>query len=127
MLLSRAQLDRHLAAAPELARASIRFLCRRIREADMQLEGVALHRIEVRLARYILNRMEQALSEGHGKDGTVTIDLGMSQGELSLLLGASRPKVNAALMLLEDGGAITRSGNKVTCNRSELEQIAELE
>lgn len=125
--LSRAAFERHLETSPELARAAIKFLCQRIRDADMQLEGVALHRIEVRLARYILNRMEQAEGSGSGKSGPITIDLGMSQGELSLLLGASRPKVNAALMLLEDSGAITRNGNKVTCNRAELEQIAEVE
>ena len=124
--LSRAAFHRHLEVSPELARAAISFLCQRIREADMQLEGVALHRIEVRLARYILNRLDQNQTGGEAQPDK-TIDLGMSQGELSLLLGASRPKVNAALMLLEDSGAISREGNKVVCNRQELEQIAEVE
>ena len=33
------------------------FVCARLREADMQLEGVALHRIEVRLARFLLGHL----------------------------------------------------------------------
>jgi hypothetical protein len=38
------------------------------------------------------------------KDGKAKLDLGMSQGELALLIGASRPKVNIALTMLEDMG-----------------------
>ena len=48
----------------------------------------------------------------------------MSQSELALLIGASRPKVNTALSMLESGGAITRNGNKLTCDIDELENIA---
>jgi CRP/FNR family transcriptional regulator, cyclic AMP receptor protein len=55
-----------------------------------------------------------------------TLLLGMSQGELALLLGASRPKVNAALTMLEDTGAITRDGDRLVCDIDELSQIAEL-
>ncbi len=127
MSLSRAAFDRHFENAPELARAAIKFLCQRIRDTDMQLEGVALHRIEVRLARYITSRLDQAERSEDISEDAPTIDLGMSQGELSLLLGASRPKVNAALMLLEESGAITRKGNKITCNRDILEDIGEVE
>lgn len=127
MHLSKASFERQIDASPDFARAMIRFLCQRIRNTDMQLWGVALHRIEVRLAGYILSRMEQTEGASPAKDGRVTVDLGMSQGELSLLLGASRPKVNAALMMLEDCGAIVRNGNTLSCNRQELEQIAEVE
>jgi CRP/FNR family cyclic AMP-dependent transcriptional regulator len=55
------------------------------------------------------------------------IDLGMSQGELALLLGASRPKVCAALALLEDIGAIRRRDAKIDCNLAQLRQLAELD
>jgi CRP-like cAMP-binding protein len=40
-----------VATTPAFASAVIALLCRRLREADFQLEGVALHRIEVRVAR----------------------------------------------------------------------------
>ncbi len=40
----------------------------------------------------------------------MTLSLPISQSELALLVGASRPKVNAALALLEAEGAIERKG-----------------
>ena len=55
------------------------------------------------------------------------LDLGMSQGELALLIGASRPKVNIALSQLQDMGAITRKGPKLLCNTNMLQEIAETE
>ena len=51
----------------------------------------------------------------------------MSQGELALLIGASRPKVNIALTLLEDMGAIARTGSKLTCDTEVLQDIADME
>jgi len=125
MTLSRAALNRFLETSPELARAAILLLCGRIRDADLQLEGVALHRIEVRLARYFLSLVGQQHGEVTAGSRPKVV-LGMSQGELALLLGASRPKVNAALMLLEDSGAITREGDRFVCDCDELNQVAEL-
>ena len=57
----------------------------------------------------------------------VSLDLGMSQGELALLIGASRPKVNIALSLLQELGAITREGPNLLCNTNMLQAIAETE
>ena len=125
MSLSRAALDRVVDTSPALAHSIISFLCRRLREADMQLEGVALHRIEVRLARY-LSGLAQQIDPDHEQD-YVDVELGMSQGELALLLGASRPKVNGALTMLEDQGIIERVGGKLRCDLEELRAIAELE
>jgi CRP-like cAMP-binding protein len=124
MTLSRAALTRLLEASPELMRTAIMLLCGRIREADLQLEGVALHRIEVRLARYFLSLVNQ--QHGAEPPPAPKVVLGMSQSELALLIGASRPKVNAALMLLEDTGAITREGDRFICDCGELSQLAEL-
>jgi CRP-like cAMP-binding protein len=127
MILPRSAFRRLLETMPDLADAAIRFLCTRLRDADQQLEGVALHRIEVRLARYFL----QLLARQQGSPAIATVPkpkvvLGISQGELALLLGASRPKVNAALMALEDTGAVTRDGEAFICNREELHTIAEI-
>jgi CRP-like cAMP-binding protein len=91
----------------------------------LQLEGVALHRIEVRLARYFLSLVSQQHGAAAPPQKSKVV-LGISQGELALLLGASRPKVNAALMLLEDSGAITREGDRFVCDCDELNQVAEL-
>ncbi len=125
MTLSRATLNRLLESSPELARAAIMLLCGRIRNADLQLEGVALHRIEVRLARYFLSLVSRQHGAVTGSQKPKVV-LGISQGELALLIGASRPKVNAALMLLEDSGAVSRDGDSFVCDCDELNQVAEL-
>ncbi len=64
--------------------------------------------------------------EGRGRSPAPrsSLDLPISQSELALLIGASRPKVNAALALLEDGGAIERTDRGFTCDIEELETIA---
>lgn len=125
MTLSKPAMERLMAASPVLVQSVIAFVCHRLREADMQLEGVALHRIEVRLARFLVGLAQQALPEQEA--GSLDIELGMSQGELALLLGASRPKVNGAMKLLEDQGIVERSGAKLICDMEELRAIAELE
>jgi CRP/FNR family cyclic AMP-dependent transcriptional regulator len=125
MTLARPALQQLMAATPALASAAIAFLCQRIREADIQLEAVALHRIEVRLARFLLGLLRQR--ERAGAAARDTIELAMTQGELALLLGASRPKVCAALALLEDRDAIRRRDARVECDLVQLRQIAELD
>ena len=43
---------------PKVAKAAIHFLCTRLRETDQRLEAIALHRIEVRLARLMLSALK---------------------------------------------------------------------
>jgi CRP/FNR family transcriptional regulator, cyclic AMP receptor protein len=125
MVLGHTAFRRLLETMPGFADAVIHFLCARLREADLQLEGVALHRIEVRLARFLVGLCAQHAPAQ--SDGEITVELGMSQGELALLLGASRPKVNGALTLLEDQGIVAREGNKVRCDLDELRTVAEMD
>jgi CRP-like cAMP-binding protein len=110
---------------PKVATAAIRFLCQRLRDTDQRLEAIALHRIEVRLARLMLSALK--LQSSPVKDGKAKLNLGMSQGELALLIGASRPKVNIALTVLEDMGAITRQGSGYICEIEVLESVADTE
>lgn len=127
LTLSKGAFTRLIESRPHLAEAAIRFLCARVREADQQLEAIALYPIEGRLARFFLATAKQR-SAGKAPGGSkVTIDLEMSQSELALLVGASRPKVNAALASLEDSGAIERQDNRVTCDLDELAAIAGVE
>lgn len=125
MTLPQKALQELIEANPKIAMAAVRFLCQRLRETDQRLEAIALHRIEVRLARLILGVIK--LEAPNSKGGKVTISLGMSQGEMALLIGASRPKVNIALTQLEEMGAIERAGAKLVCDVDELETIAEAE
>lgn len=122
MSLSQAVLNRLIEGNTAVTGAVIAFLCARIRDTDQQLEAIALHPIEVRLARLFLSAVR--LQPNAAKSGKVPLALGMSQSDLGLLIGASRPKVNGALAMLEDGGAIIRTGDGVTCDVARLQDIA---
>jgi len=86
---------------------------------------LSLHRIEVRLARLLLSalRLESRAAQG----SNIPLALGISQGEVGLLIGASRPKVNAAFTLLQSTGAIDRKGTMLTCDTTILQSIADIE
>ncbi|MCC2095710.1 MAG: Crp/Fnr family transcriptional regulator [Hyphomicrobiales bacterium] len=93
-------------------------LCRRLRETTQQLEGIALYPLSQRLARFLYMR-----GEVHGrpqKDGRRSMSLALSQSELATVLGASRPKINAALIDLERQGCIERHGATVHYNPETL-------
>jgi CRP-like cAMP-binding protein len=107
---------------PIIGEAAIRVLCSRLREADQPLEAIALYPIEGRLARFFLAAARQKAPDS--EEGRVTIELPMSQSELALLIGASRPKVNTALSLLESSGALERSEGRIICDIEELQLIA---
>jgi len=125
MTLPRAGLLGLIATTPAAAAAAIGFLCARLREADQQLENVALYPIEVRLARFLLGLLQD---DGlRDKAARATIALTMSQGELALLVGATRPKVNGALAALAASGAIERRDSAIICDIGELRRIAEFD
>jgi CRP-like cAMP-binding protein len=123
MTLAQDRLNRLIEANPRVARAAIACLCQRLRDTSEQVEAIALHPVEVRLARLLLSKLK--LREGGALlDSTAVLDLGMSQSELASLIGASRQKVNGALALLASAGAIERERGRVTCNVAKLAQIA---
>ncbi len=120
--LSRGAFQRLLEKDPGITRAMMGFLCQRIREADQQLESIALCPIEVRLARFFLAAARA--KDPEADEGDVEVAFTMSQSELALLIGASRPKVNTALSLLEASGAIRRGTQSIICAIEELEEAA---
>jgi CRP/FNR family transcriptional regulator, cyclic AMP receptor protein len=122
MILPQSALKGLIETQPRVASAFITFLCARLRETDDKLEAIALHPIETRLARLLLSALTL---QSPGQSGeAIALNLGMSQSELALLIGASRPKVNTALTLLEDQGAFTREGARMLCNTDVLADIA---
>lgn len=125
LLLSKSAFLRLLESHPSVGEAAVRFLAGRLRDADEQLEAIALHPIEARLARFFLASVRQ--KDPSGKSEKVTLALPISQSELALLVGASRPKVNAALQLLESEGAIERRGQQVICDIAALSGIGRLD
>ena len=113
---------RHLRSMyPDISDTIISFLCRRLRDVNDHFETIALHPIEVRVARFLLN----ALGNQQAPPGRrVPLELQFSQSELALLLGASRQKINAALGTLQNAGAIGRTSDRLFCDRAKLAIIA---
>jgi CRP/FNR family transcriptional regulator, cyclic AMP receptor protein len=109
-----------LASRPAIATGVIRFLCRRLRETSEQLEALALERIETRLARLLLRRVENATVRG----GECELTLDLSQSDIAALVGASRPKVSIGFGELEKRGAIRRDGRKLICRVAVLNALA---
>lgn len=105
-----------------MARAAIGCVCMRVRETSALAEAIALLRIEVRLARFLLAKVKPRDARAHSE--YVPVVLGMSQHELGLLVGGSRQKVNEALKKLEKAGAIKRTGGELMCNPAGLERVA---
>jgi CRP-like cAMP-binding protein len=123
--LARGALLTLMETRPRIAIAAITFLCGRLRTTDNKMEAIALYPIEARLARFLLSAI-QIQSPG-AKENVVRLHLDMSQGELALLLGASRPKVNKALAALEDAEAVRRNGVELTCDLEMLRAYAAAE
>jgi len=120
--LDRNAFNRLRAAYPAISDAVISYLSRRLREVSDKLETLALYPLENRLARFLLTAL-QGQPDPVGR--RTPLELGYSQGELAMLLGASRPKLNAALGALERAGAIRRTSDRLFCDRAMLAQIGQ--
>jgi CRP-like cAMP-binding protein len=125
LVLSQAGFNTAMRSKPQIAMSAVRFLCARLRETDQKLEAVALHPIEARLARLIKSMAEATAPTV--TMGKVTVELGMSQSEIGLLIGASRPKVNVAFGQLEAEGAFRRDGQTLVCSLATLARFAAID
>lgn len=58
---------------------------------------------------------------------SANLRLTLSQTDIASILGASRPKVNRAILSLEESGAIKRADGIICCNVGRLLSIADPE
>ena len=106
-----------------VADAVVNFLCKRLRETNQQLETIALYNLDARVARYLLAVIRQV----HGEElpDEARLNLGLNQLEFGAILGASRPRINRAILTLEEAGAIRRAGGVFDCNVARLMRFAD--
>ncbi|MCW0448042.1 Crp/Fnr family transcriptional regulator [Xanthomonas sacchari] len=91
---------------PPLLQQRIHALLRlRLRQTLDSLESICLHRLEVRLARYVLRQLELQASQ-HGSDGAIALP--PNQSILAAMLNASRSKLNAQLQRWVRSGLVSR-------------------
>lgn len=122
LTLERAEFQRLRAEHPAISDAAISFLCERLRTVSDKFEAIALLPLEARLARYFVAALRGS-PDTPGK--RIALELRFSQGELASLLGASRPKINAALAALESAGAVKRTIDRLFCDRAKLMAIGQ--
>lgn len=110
---------------PDLALAVARYLCSMLRNTNFQMESIALYDLQMRLVRFFLFSLRQA--HGERLPDRVVLQMGLSQSDLSAVLGASRPKINQALQVLITEGAIRRDGDRFVCEVRRLREMAEID
>lgn len=117
------RLLRAFCASPESAHEAIVFLCAKLRLTSAQVENIALHRLEIRLARFLLSAVK--LTNAPVVEGHARITLPLSQTEIADLVGGSRQKLNEALARLKKKNAVEvdRQGTYV-CDVALLKEIA---
>ncbi len=123
LVLPRARFAAVVPRRPDVGLALARHLCRLLRSTNFQMESIALHDLQTRLVRFVLYALEKSPGAGSGPERRLV--LGLSQGELSAILGASRPKVSAAFHGLLDAGVLRRDGAALVCDVEALSALAE--
>jgi len=102
--IDNATLARYLESMPRLTHNLARILACRLRVANAQILALATHDVYGRVARQLLT-LADALGEPDA-DGTTLIPTRLTQTDLASLVGASRARVNQALVLFQRQGHI---------------------
>jgi len=108
---------------PDVSLALAQHLCALLRSTNHQLESIAIHDLQARIARFFLFLLEQ--EHGPQIPPAPLLRHGLNQSDLSAILGASRPKVNQALQTLMALGTIRSEGTGLVCDLPMLRALAE--
>jgi CRP-like cAMP-binding protein len=125
LALQRRDLASEMRRLPDIALAAMTFLGARLRATNDRLEAIALHSVESRLARFLLTQIR--MTERNSAERHPWLRLEMSQADISLIIAASRPKINAAFASLEEKSAIRREGKGLACDLDRLARLAGIE
>jgi CRP/FNR family transcriptional regulator, cyclic AMP receptor protein len=102
--LSRARFDEELGRRPDLVRALLGHLARRLRSSNDTVSDLVFADVPARVARLVLR-----LGDRFGvpaEDGALVVDHQLTQAELAQLVGSARETVNKALARFANEGWI---------------------
>lgn len=88
---------------PPVARNLVKIMTARVRLSDQLIQALATLDVNGRVARQLLAFAEKY---GHEKNGTTQIHITLTQGDIADLVGASRKRVNQAMVLFKEQGLI---------------------
>ncbi len=104
LILGRAEFARCLPENSSLSYAIMRGLVHRLRQADRQIESLALLDVSGRVARTLLDMAEE-------QDGVQLIRNKVSRQDMAKIVGASREMVSRVMKDLEERGVIETQEN----------------
>jgi CRP-like cAMP-binding protein len=123
VVLPRATFEAVATTRPQVSLALARHLCALVRSTNFQMESIALYDLQTRLVRFLLSLLARQQEPAHG--GRQRIVLGLTQGEVAAILGATRPKVSMAFQALATAGALQSEGDALVCDVALLARLAE--
>ena len=88
---------------PAMARNLVKIMTARVRLSDQLIQALATLDVNGRVARQLLAFAEKY---GQTKDGATHIHIALTQGDIADLVGASRKRVNQAMVLFKEQGMI---------------------
>jgi len=106
---------------PPVARNLVKIMSARVRLSDQMIQALATLDVNGRVARQLLAFAEKYGSE---KGGVTQISIALTQGDIADLVGASRKRVNQAMVLFKERGFIDTDadGRIAIMNRAGLAQ-----
>jgi len=111
-----------LEGRPELYRCFNRMLCYRLRKAYSSINEHGLSSLRQRLARQLYTMSRSAVA------GAACEPIRLTQEQLALLVGATRPRVNRELAALQNEGIIrVRYGEIAVTHRERLQALCSAE
>jgi CRP/FNR family cyclic AMP-dependent transcriptional regulator len=102
---------------PPVARNLVKIMTARVRLSDQLIQALATLDVNGRVARQLL-----AFAEKYGdrRDGMTYIHITLTQGDIADLVGASRKRVNQAMVLFKEQGLIdTNAEGKIAIRNGE--------
>jgi CRP/FNR family cyclic AMP-dependent transcriptional regulator len=109
LMLTRTAVFQLLAENPHVLDAVLRGLGQMVRRLTEQVADLTFLDLTGRLAKLLLR-----LGEAHARpDGTMLLDLGITQSDLAAMVGASRPAVNRVLQRMVGRGQISIDGQVI--------------
>ena len=109
--LSRPDFQDFLLKTPEMASALLELLSTRLRRQMHYAETLAFLDVQTRVRHKLLDLARQYGIKG--EDGSILINVDLTQGELATMVGATRERVNRALASLRSQGLVELRGKKM--------------
>src|SRR5215204_67162 len=99
-----------------VARNLVKILSSRVRLSDQLIQALATLDVNGRVARQLLAFAEKY---GYPKDGATQIRIVLTQSDIADLVGASRKRVNQAMVLFKEQGLIDNAEGRISITNGE--------